>query len=86
MHMNKHPATLFLAQSAPFDVLSSDLKIYLMSDQPTTCPMCSHPTSWVGENPQLHTCTCGFEFCAEEDEDLGLVEVDGKWIPEKEAV
>jgi tRNA(Ile2) C34 agmatinyltransferase TiaS len=51
----------------------SELPIYLMHDQPTTCPHCGRRTEWTGESPQLHRCGCGFEFLVEQDEEFGLV-------------
>lgn len=59
-----------------------ELPIYLMSDQPTTCPMCGRRTHWVGENPQRHDCQCGYVFLVEEDEDFGLAETGQGWVPD----
>jgi len=69
--------------SSPADpTIQLDLPIYLMHDQPTTCPVCGRRTRWVGERPQLHACGCGYRFLVEEDEDFGFVEnVDG-WVSE----
>jgi hypothetical protein len=46
--------------------------------------MCGSRTLWIGEGFQLHTCTCGYQFFVEEDEDLGFVELEDGWIPESE--
>lgn len=58
-----------------------ELPIYLMHDQPTTCPMCGKRTHWTGEDSQLHNCQCGYLFLVEEDEDFGLVETEHGWVP-----
>lgn len=42
------------------------LPIYFMHDQPTTCPMCGRRTEWLGEQPQLHDCPCGYQFLLED--------------------
>lgn len=59
-----------------------DLEIYGLTDQPTTCPRCGCRTDFdqithgAGtETPyrEKHTCnnpSCGFEFIAEEDEEV----------------
>lgn len=39
-----------------------------MHDQPTTCPRCGRRTEWIGEQPQWHTCDCGYQFLVEEEE------------------
>lgn len=57
-----------------------ELPIYLMSDQPTTCPMCGRRTCWIGESPQRHDCQCGHAFLIEEDEDFGLIETEQGWV------
>jgi hypothetical protein len=67
-------------------VRMNSLPIYLMHDQPTTCPLCGCRTEWIGENPQLHTCDCGHQFLVEDDEDAGLVEADDCWILETDAL
>lgn len=54
--------------------------VYLMHDQPMCCPICGQRTNWIGEEPQLHECICGYRFLLYEDEDLGLVELDDGWI------
>lgn len=53
----------------------SNLEIFLMNDQPTTCPHCGVRTEWV-DLPfveyvqQHHTCPrCGFEFLVHDDQD-----------------
>jgi len=48
---------------------TNQLPIYLMHDQPTTCPLCSRRTEWIGEQPQVHACDCGYRFLVEEDEE-----------------
>lgn len=55
-----------------------DLPIYLMHDQPTTCPMCGKRTEWEGEEPQLHMCLCGYVFLVEEDEDFVWIEPEAE--------
>lgn len=50
----------------------TDLPIFLLSDQPTTCPRCGVRTDWedLPDGTQHHTCpACAFQFIAEEDED-----------------
>lgn len=59
-----------------------DLPIYLMHDQPTTCPLCGRRTNWIGEQPQLHACGCGYRFLVDEDEDFEQVEMEDGWVPE----
>jgi hypothetical protein len=63
-----------------------DLPAYLMHDQPTTCPECGRRTEWVGEDPQIHLCVCGYHFLVYEDEDFGLVETEHGWVSELEAL
>ena len=62
-----------------------DLPAYLMHDQPTTCPICARRTEWIGEEPQRHTCVCGYQFLVYEDEDFGFVETERGWVPDTEA-
>lgn len=45
--------------------------IMLLSDQPTTCPLCGRRTAWQ-ERPdgvQEHSCSCGHEFLAEDEKE-----------------
>lgn len=58
------------------------LPAYLMHDQPMCCPICGLRTDWVGEEPQLHQCACGYRFFLYEDEDFGFVELEDGWIAE----
>jgi tRNA(Ile2) C34 agmatinyltransferase TiaS len=51
----------------------NELPIYLMHDQPTTCPECGRRTEWIGGSPQHHKCSCGSEFLVEEDENFGII-------------
>ena len=60
------------------------LPVYLMHDQPTTCPNCGGRTEWVGEEPQHHSCACGFQFLIFEDQDFGLVEEESGWIKDSD--
>jgi hypothetical protein len=61
-----------------------ELPAYLMHDQPMCCPRCGSRTEWVGEEPQLHQCVCGYRFFLYEDEDFGFVELEDGWIAEFE--
>ena len=49
------------------------LDIYLMHDQPTTCPMCSSRTDFeeLYDGRQVHTCLnsdCFYQFTTEADD------------------
>lgn len=43
---------------------TQDLPVFLMTDQPTTCPQCGRRTFWTEEKSgQLHRCDgCAFVF------------------------
>lgn len=58
------------------------LPAYLMHDQPTTCPNCGQRTEWIGEEPQHHSCACGYQFLVFEDEDVGFIEEENGWVRE----
>lgn len=61
-----------------------ELPAYLMHDQPMCCPHCGSRTQWVGEEPQLHGCACGYKFFLFEDEDFGFIEQEEGWVSEAE--
>ena len=84
--MDRYSIPIAVVQRWSCPLLRTDLATYLMHDQPTMCPICGRRTSWIGENPQLHTCHCGYQFFVEEDEDFGYVEIGDRWIPEQEAL
>lgn len=49
------------------------LDVFLLSDQPTTCPRCGARTEWDDrdDGTQHHRCPrCTFEFIAEEDDEV----------------
>lgn len=50
-----------------------DMQIFLLSDQPTTCPCCGQRTDFeeLAGGRQTHTCpNCKFQFITEEDENV----------------
>ncbi len=59
------------------------LPAYLMHDQPMCCPICGSRIEWIGEEPQLHQCACGYQFWLYEDEDSGLVELVDGWVEDR---
>lgn len=51
-----------------------DMEIFLMSDQPTTCPSCGSRTEFDQDHSgrQLHTClnaSCRYSFLVDQDDD-----------------
>lgn len=58
----------------------------LMHDQPMCCPKCGQRTEWFGEEPQHHSCACGYHFLVYEDEDFGFIEEGDGWVSETDLV